>query len=218
MRIGFVGAGHIGEGLARLSTTAGFQVTISNSRGPDSLAGLATRLGARAATVEETVHESDLTVVAVPFTRVFEIDPTPFKGRTILDSNNYYPSRDGRIEELDSHTATTSELVQRHFSGATVVKAFNAIMAADLEAPFGLPDRKRALPIAGDDDTAVAAASDYHGRLGFDVVTAGGLAESWRFERAKPCYCIPMDCLQLRTALDAAERHVELPHNSWKRS
>ena len=217
MRIGFVGAGAIGQGLARLATAAGYTVTMSNSRGPDSLRELTEELGVEAGTVEETLQDSDFTVFTVPFLRVFDIDPVPFKGNLILDTNNYYPTRDGNFAELDDNITTTSELVQRHLEGATVVKAFNAIMAPDLVAPFGMPGRRRALPVAGDDTGALDTVGELHERIGFDMVRTGGLADSWRFERAKPAYCIPMDRDQLIAALDAAERDVELPHNSWKR-
>jgi hypothetical protein len=217
MRIGFVGAGNIGQGLARLATAAGHDVTLSNSRGPESLAELAEQLRATAATVEETATQSDFTVVTVPFTSVFKIDPTPFEGRLILDTNNYYPSRDGQFAELDQHNTTTSEMVQQHFAGATVIKAFNAIMAGDLVDPFGLPGQRRALPIAGDDSDGLTTVSAFHEQIGFDVVVTGALAGSWRFERAKPAYCIPLSSEALRTALAAAERAVDLPHNSWKR-
>jgi predicted dinucleotide-binding enzyme len=217
MRIGLVGAGAIGQGLARLAAAAGYGVSLSNSRGPDSLRDLAERLGVQAATVDDVVQESDFSVLTIPFNRLADIDPAPFKGRVVLDTNNYYPTRDGRYPELDENRTTTSELVQQHLEGATVVKAFNAIMAGDLVAPFGLPGRRRALPIAGDDAAALASAGDFHERIGFDVVSTGSLADSWRFERAKPAYCIPLDRDELVAALAAAERDVELPHNSWKR-
>jgi len=218
MRIGFVGAGNIGQGLARLATAAGYSVSMSNSRGPDSLRDLAETLGVQAATVEEALQESDFTVLSVPFIRVFDIDPVAFKGHLVLDTNNYYPTRDGQFVEVDERTTTTSELVQRHLDGATVVKAFNAIMAPDLVAPFGLPGRRRALPVAANDSAALTTVGDFHDRIGFDMVSTGSLADSWRFERAKPAYCIPLDRDELLAALAAAEREVELPHNSWKRN
>jgi predicted dinucleotide-binding enzyme len=217
MRIGFVGAGNIGQGLARLATAAGYGVTMSNSRGPDSLRDLAENLGAEVATVDEAVQKSDFTVLTIPFHRLSDIDPAPFTGRLVLDTNNYYPTRDGRHPELDEHLATTSELVQWHLDGATVVKAFNAIMAPDLVAPFGLAGRRRALPVAADDSESLTTVGELHDRIGFDMVSTGNLADSWRFERAKPAYCIPMDRDELLAALAAAERDVELPHNSWKR-
>ncbi|MCU1566774.1 MAG: coenzyme F420-dependent oxidoreductase [Pseudarthrobacter sp.] len=218
MRIGIVGAGNIGQGLARLATAAGHDVSISNSRGPESLSGLALELGATARTVVETVTESDLSIVSVPFTRVFTIDPTPFRGRVVVDTNNYYPRRDGRIEDLDGFRTTTSEMVQNHFVGASVVKAFNAILASDLTAPHGLPGQLRALPIAGDDAAALKRVAAFHRDIGFDVHAAGPLADSWRLERAKPAYCTPLNRAELQRALASAEREVELPHNSWKRN
>jgi predicted dinucleotide-binding enzyme len=191
---------------------------MSNSRGPDSLRDLAEDLGVEAATVDETVQKSDFAVLTIPFYRLSEIDPAPFAGRLVLDTNNYYPTRDGRYEELDEHRTTTSELVQRHLDGATVVKAFNAIVAPDLVAPFALPGRRRALPVAADNSEALTTVGEFHDRIGFDMVAAGSLADSWRFERAKPAYCIPMDRDELLAALAAAERDAELPHNSWKRT
>ncbi|TAM66220.1 MAG: NADP oxidoreductase [Microbacteriaceae bacterium] len=217
MKIGFVGAGNIGQRLAHLGNTAGYNVCISNSRGPDSLREVANQLGVQAVSVEEAVVSSDLVVLTVPFSRLFDIDPEPFPGRLVLDTNNYYPTRDGRFPELDEHVTTTSELVQAHLRGAIVVKAFNAILAADLVPPFGLPGGRRALPVAADDREVLAPVTELHARVGFDMVWAGDLAESWRFERAKPAYCIPLDHDGLLVALGAAERDVELPHNSWKR-
>jgi hypothetical protein len=218
MRLGFVGAGAIGQGLARLATAAGYTVTMSNSRGPDSLHELAETLGVEAATVQEVLEGSDFIVFTVPFYRVFEIDPGPFKGKVVLDTNNYYPTRDGHFAQLDERTTTTSELVQQHLEGATVVKAFNAIMAPDLVAPFGLPGRRRALPVASDDGGVLTTVADFHERIGLDMIATGSLANSWRFERAKPAYCIPLDRNELIAAIDAAERDFELPHNSWKRT
>lgn len=218
MKIAITGAGHIGQALARLGVGAGHEVRISNSRGPETLVALAEELGAEPRTVQQAVTDADLCIVTVPFTRVTDIDPAPFAGRALVDTNNYYPTRDGRIVELDEHRTTTSEMVQRHFDGAHVVKAFNAILATDLVPPFGLPDARRALPVAGDDPDAVATVIRLHEDFGLDAVAAGSLADSWRFERAKPCYCVPLDATGLRDALDAAERDVELPHNSWHRA
>jgi predicted dinucleotide-binding enzyme len=218
LRIGIVGAGNIGQGLTRLATTAGYQVSISNSRGPGSLTQLARDLGADARSVAEAVAESDLIVVSVPFTRVFTLDPTPFEGRIVIDTNNYYPLRDGQIRELDERRATTSGLVQEHFAGASVVKAFNAILASDLAAPHGLPGQLRALPIAGDDEAALERVAEFHRHIGFDVHIAGPFADSWRFERAKPAYCVPLNLISLHSALALAKREAEVPHNSWKRN
>lgn len=217
LTIGCVGAGNIGQGLARLARAAGHPFVLSNSRGPDTLLDLASDLGARSASVEDAVRAADVVVLSVPFLAVFELDPAWFAGKVVLDTTNYYPTRDGQIDALYAHRTTTSEMVADHLTGAHVVKAFNAIMAGDLVPPFGLPDAHRALPVAGDDPEAVALAVRVIGDLGLDAVDAGRLDESWRFERAKPAYCIPFDRDGLVAALAAAERDVELPHNSWHR-
>lgn len=218
MRIGFIGAGNIGQGLARLALSAGYDVSMSNSRGPATLQHLVDELGVQASTVDETLQASDHIVLAVPFARIFDMDPAPFVDHIVWDTNNYYPMRDGGIQELDAHLHSTSELVQRHLAGAMVVKAFNAILAADLVSPFGLPGGLRALPIATDYPNALASVNEFHERAGLEMVPAGSLADSWRFERAKPAYCIPFGREDLLEALKAADRVAELPHNSWHRS
>lgn len=137
----------------------------------------------------------------------------------MLDANNYYPDRDGHIAVLDTFQTTTSRLLAEHLQGATVVKVFNAILAADLltdARPHGSSER-RALPVAADDADAKALVVGLLDELGFDAVDAGGLDESWRFERAKPAYCAPLDKSGLEIALAAAEREVELPLGSWRR-
>ena len=215
MRIGLVGAGRVGRGLAKLAVDAGCDVTISNSRGPASLVGLAAQVGARAGKVQSAVEQSDVCVVAVPFTRVFGIDPYLFEGRTLIDVNNYHPERDGDIAALDLRQTTTSEMVQQHFRSAGVVKAFNVIPATDLSPPFGVAGRKRALPMAGDDAESLQLVACLHELLGLDVVNAGRLAESWRFERGEPAYCTPLDEAGLRVALAQAQRAVAFCDDYW---
>ena len=100
------------------------------------------------------------------------------------------------------------------------MKAFNAILARDLPLDARPPiasGHRRALPLAGADPRDKALAAQLHEQFGFDVVDAGPLADSWRFERAKPAYCLPLDDPALRAALAAAERNVELTEGSWRR-
>jgi hypothetical protein len=101
---------------------------------------------------------------------------------------------------------------------AHAVKVFNAILAQDLlknARPAAAPDR-RALPVAADDPAAKAVVIRWLDEMGFDAVDAGSLDESWRFERAKPAYCIALDKAGLMAALAEAERQVELPEGSWR--
>ena len=133
-----------------------------------------------------------------------------------MDACNYYPQRDGAVPELDTHATTTSQIVAEHFAGAKIVKAFNAILEKDIEkdaAPAASPAR-RALPIAGDDPEASQVVRGILETLGFDVVDAGQLAEGWRFERARPAYCVPLQTGELKKALEKAGTCVE--EGSWR--
>ena len=185
-RIGIVGAGFIGRAVARLAVQHGFEVMISNSRSPKTLGSAMVSIRCFVGTTQNAVEFGDVVVLAVPFHATTDIDPAPFAGKILLDADNYYPLRDGTVDALEAGSTTTSEITQRHFAGARVVKAFNAILERDIEttgAPSGTPDR-RALPIAGDDPEAKVVVSRLLDQLGFDVVDAGVLKEGWRFERA----------------------------------
>jgi predicted dinucleotide-binding enzyme len=183
--IGIIGSGNIGSAVARLAATAGYTTVIANSRGPASLTDFVASLAptARAGTVEQAAA-ADIVVVAVPLTVTLSLPPELLAGKTVLDSSNYYPSRDGRIAELDDNGTTTSELVQAHLTDSGLVKAFNNILAHHIPAlarPAGADDRS-ALPLAGDHPDAVAAAATVIDALGFDTVDTGPLSDSWRFE------------------------------------
>lgn len=219
MRVGIIGAGLIGQAVARLAIAAGHAAMLSNSRGAESLAALARAIGCAAGSVEQAAAFAELAVIAIPLKHYRTIPAAPLAGKIVLDANNYFPERDGRIAVLDQRQATTSGMLQEHLSGSKVVKAFNAILEKHLEAdgrPPGTPGR-RALPIAGDDAAAKQGAARLIDEFGFDVVDAGGLAESWRFERAKPAFCFPFDSTGLRRALAAAERAVDIEEGSWRR-
>lgn len=218
MRIGIIGAGFIGCAVARLAVPHGHEVMISNSRGPESLAGLAADIGCQAGRPEDAAAFGEVVLVAIPFRNYQAIPAAPLRGKVVIDANNYYPDRDGRVAELDARTTTTSQMLAQHLPGSSVVKTFNAILAKDLETdgrPAGSADR-RALPIAGDDRGAKALVAGLLDQFGFDPLDAGPLCESWRFERAKPAYCIPLDLEGLTRALAAARRNEDLPHGSWR--
>lgn len=193
--LGFIGSGNIGTQIARLAVAAGIDVVLSNSRGPETLADTVAQLGerARAATPEEAAEAGDWVVVSIPLAAYQDLPAAALTGKVVLDTINYYPSRDGRIEVLDSGRATAGELVQEHLAGAKLVKAFNNISDVHIPAlarPADASDRT-ALPIAGDDPQAKASATDLISRLGFDTVDAGTLADSWRFEPETAAYALP---------------------------
>jgi len=212
--IGLIGSGNIGGTLARLAVAHGYEVVVSNSRGPQTLVDLVAELGdhARAGTPQEAAEAGDIVVVTIPLKSYREVPVEPLAGKVVIDTNNYYPQRDGNIAELDSEQTTTAELLQGHLPTSKVVKAFNHITAADLATsgtPAGTPGR-RALAIAGDDAPAKDAVTALIDELGYDVVDAGPLAEGWRIQRDTPGYIVALDADQLRGALAAAKRYAEL--------
>jgi predicted dinucleotide-binding enzyme len=212
--IGLIGAGHIGSQLARLAVAHGFDVVISNSREAETLAPLIAELGprARAASPAEAAAAGDIVVVTIPLKAIGSVPVKPLEGKVVIDTNNYYPSRDGHIPELDNESTTTSELLQRHLPRSKVVKAFNHIYAAELTKhgqPAGTPNR-RALVVAGDDAAAKRAVADVIDRFGFDVVDAGPLKEGWRIQRDTPGYGPRRTAEELTRDLALAKRYRDM--------
>lgn len=211
--IGLIGAGHIGGQVARLAVANGYAVVISNSRGPETLAPLVAELGpnARAATAADAAAAGDIVVVTVPLKNYREVPVAPLAGKVVIDTNNYYPQRDGNIPELDDESTTTAELLQAHLPESKVVKAFNHIYAAQLTTdgrPAGTPGR-RALVIAGDDAAAKATVTQLLDQFGFDTVDAGPLKEGWRIQRDTPGYGPRRTAEELRQDLAAAKRYAD---------
>jgi hypothetical protein len=214
--VGIVGSGMIGGTVARLSVAAGHQVVVSNSRGPETLQELVAELGplATAGTAEQAAEAGDLVVVSVPVKAFAEIAAKPLDGKPVLDTSNYYPQRDGQIEELDTGTLTSSGLLQRDLPEAHVVKIFNNIYFKHLQSlarPSGAGDRT-ALPIAGDNADAKAAVTAYLDSIGYDTVDVGPVAESWRQEPGSPAYGTPYGPFsdEVGTPASAAKIHTAL--------
>ncbi len=190
--LGLIGSGHIGSTLARLAVDAGYDVVLSNSRGPETLTDLVADLGprARAATAEKAAAAGDLVVVTIPLANVDQVPVEPLRGKVVIDTCNYYPQRDGQIAALDDETATTSEIVQAHLPESRVVKAFNNISYVhllNLARPHGSPERS-VIAIAGDDEIAKAEVTQFLDAIGYDAYDAGPLAEGWRYQRDTAAY------------------------------
>ncbi|MCW2711784.1 MAG: oxidoreductase coenzyme F420-dependent [Marmoricola sp.] len=190
--IGLIGSGHIGSTVARLAVAAGHDVVLSNSRGPETLTDLVDELGpqARAATPAEAAAAGDVVVVTIPLKAYREVPVEPLRGKVVIDTNNYYPQRDGQLAELDDESTTVSELLQAHLPESRVVKALNNIYfghLGTLQRPHGDPERS-VLAIAGDDAEAKQAVTDLLDDLGYDAYDVGPLSEGWRYQRDTPAY------------------------------
>ena len=193
--VGLIGSGNIGITVAQLAIEAGHQVVLSNSRGPETLTDTVAQLGPRAAaaTSEQAAAAGDIIVVTVPVKAFPNLPAAPLAGKTIIDTCNYGPERDGRIPELDSNALTSSELLLRYIPDAMLVKAFNNIYykhLLSLARPAGAADRSY-LPIAGNSERAKAAVSGFIDSIGYNVVDAGPLADSWRQATGTPVWGTP---------------------------
>ncbi|MHB8242463.1 MAG: NADPH-dependent F420 reductase [Solirubrobacteraceae bacterium] len=211
MRIGIIGAGNIGGTLTRRLNKLGHEVSVANSRGPQTLADLAGESGAQAVTVEQAVRDADVIVVTIPMKNVPELPAGLFEGIpdgvVVIDTGNYYPrQRDGAIDAIEDGMVE-SRWVQEQL-GRPVIKAFNNIYAQHLlerGKPRGAEGRI-ALPVAGDDPQAKKVVMGLVDELGFDPVDAGALDDSWRQQPDTPVYAADYDAEGVRRALESAPR------------
>lgn len=209
MKIGIIGTGNIGGTLTRRLTELGHEVSIANSRGPETLKDLAAETGAKPGTVHEVTRGAEIIVVTIPEKNIPNLPSDLFadvpEETVVIDTGNYYPKqRDGKIEEIESGLPE-SRWVEKQL-GRPVVKVFNNIYFKHLlerGVPKGSPNRI-ALPVSGDDASAKRKVMQLVEELGFDAVDAGGLDESWRQQPGTPCYVADLDAKGLREALQAA--------------
>src|SRR3954466_2644093 len=193
MNFGVIGPGNIGEVIIRKLRDVGYSVKMANSRGPASLKDLAAKTGALPVSVEQVVQDVDLLFIVVPQKSIPELPERLLnkenKQIIVIDVGNYYPFRDGRIDEIENGL-TESVWVERQI-GRPVVKVLNTIIAkalAEAGRPAGSSDRV-ALPISGDNPKAKEIVARFIDLIGFDSVDAGTIAESWRQQPGSPVYC-----------------------------
>jgi predicted dinucleotide-binding enzyme len=205
MRIGIIGAGKIGSTLAHLFVDVGHDVAIANSRGPDTLADLVEELGDRgqAVTTDEAARFGDVVVVTVPLKAYRELPADGLAGKTVIDTCNYSPERDGHIAALDDGSTTSSELIQQHLHGAHVIKAFNAMRFDHLReyGHEGGANRRYGIPIAGDDQGAKKQVFDLVEQIGFEPVDAGHLADGRKFQPRTAVYTADLWAEDLRARI-----------------
>lgn len=213
--LGILGSGPLGQAVGKAAVDAGYEVVISNSRGPQTLGDVVAALGAgtRAAPAEEAARAGDLVLVAVRPAHISTLPAEALAGKVVLDAGNYYPSvRDQSIPALDDETTTVSEMLQAHVPEAKVVKAFNHIEVEHIArhaSPPGTPGR-RALAIAGNDSDAKKAAAEFIDAVGFDVVDLGPLSEGWRVQRDTPAFLYRFDAEELAARASEARRYRDL--------
>jgi len=208
--IGIVGAGHVGQNIAKAAIVNGYDVILSNNQGPDSLVHLVKGLGphASAATPKQAAASCDFAVVAIPITTIDQVPVEPLAGKVVIATINYFPDRMGHIAEIDNHTTTAPGLLQKHLPTSKVVRAFSMIDAADMSGdghPKGDPKR-RALALAGDDPDAKALVANLYNQFGFDALDIGSLDESWRVDPGQKAFVTHQNLAQLKENIANAIR------------
>jgi predicted dinucleotide-binding enzyme len=209
MKIGVIGAGNIGSNAARLFVKAGHQVVISNSRGPQTLQDLVEKLGdnATAGTVEQARDFGDIVFISIPLGKYTDLPVNGWEGKVVIDSNNYYPERDGQILAIDSGETTSSELLLRHLPDARIVKGFNTIWFEHLKSQGNtdLPlEERRAIFIAGDDSDAKAIVAKLIEEIGFAAVDTGFLTDGGRSQQpGTPIYNKELTAAEAAKAVSA---------------
>ncbi|KAL7904233.1 hypothetical protein GGI35DRAFT_463700 [Trichoderma velutinum] len=213
-----IGAGVVGTTIATQLIHLGKSVSISNSRGPDTLRDVEKTTGAKAMDVKQAVAEADVVILAVPLAGILPLQPllqTSLRpGTFLIDTCNYYPTRDGNIQEIDEGMPE-SVWVSKAFT-APVVKVFNNIIALNIALsakPKG-SSKRVALPVSGDDDKSVAVVMELIEAMGFDAFNAGQLADSWRQQPAQPAYCTEPNLKELVVLLSSANaNHRDISAN-----
>ena len=208
--IGIIGSGHVGSNIAKAAIASGYDVVLSNSQGPETLAGLVQELGphATAAAPAEAAAQGDFAVVAIPLPAVDQVPVGPLAGKVVIATINYFPGRAGHIAEIDNGTTTAPGLLQAHLPKSHVVRAFSMIDAADMSDdghPEGDPKR-RALALSGDDADAKKLVADLYNEFGFDALDIGGTDESWRVDAGQKAFVTHQNLAELKENVANAKR------------
>jgi 8-hydroxy-5-deazaflavin:NADPH oxidoreductase len=209
MKIGILGTGHIGKTLVQKLSAAGHEAKVANSRGPHTIDADVLSLGGRAVSATEAVADVDAVILSIPLNRLPEVAPliASLPAETVvIDTSNYYPQRDGRIDAIEAGQVESEWVAEQ--LGRSIVKAWNAIGSdsfAKKGKPAGSPDRI-AIPVAADRERDRKVGMTLVEDTGLDAFDAGTLADSWRQQPGAPCYCTDLTREELPAAHAAAER------------
>lgn len=209
MKIGIVGTGAIGSILAEKFSQAGHHVKVTNTRAMPELEKIAAGLGATAATIQDVVKDVDAIIFSMPFNAYKDLPKDLLKevpgDVVVMDTSNYYPFRDGEINELEqmSESEYISGILNR-----PLVKVFNNILEGTLKhkGKTAGAEARVAISIAGDNPEHKKITTQLVDITGFDTVDGGSLAESWRQQPGTPAYCTELSEADLIKALADAEK------------
>jgi predicted dinucleotide-binding enzyme len=210
--IGILGAGRVGSAIGRTALAAGYDVNIAASGPAEDIQLLVDIVvpGAHAMTAADAVKTADIVVVAVPLHKFRTVSPELLAGKTVVDTMNYWAPIDGTLNELETDSRTSSEVIADHFADSRVVKTLNHIGYHELESdllPAGTPNR-RALVVASDDADAAAAVMSMIDRFGFDPVYSGPLITGVAFEPGTAIFGGPHTVEEIHRELERASSGI----------
>ena len=209
MKIGILGTGHIGATLVKTLSAEGHQVKVANSRGPETIDRELLASGAQAVTTQEALSDVDAVIISIPLNRITDVAPLIAalpEETVVIDTSNYYPFRDDRIEAIEAGQVESLWVAEQ--LGRPIAKAWNAIGSASLATKgqrAGAPNRM-AIPVAADRERDREVAMALVEASGFDAFHSGSLADSWRQQPGAPAYCTDLTREEMGPALAAAER------------
>ena len=204
MRIGLIGAGAMGGPIGLLWAEAGHQILFS-SRNPDQLMDLVRSAAPRASAgyPDAAAFFGEVVLLAVPPVAIPQIGEDfghLMQGKVVIDISNPRLDREGPITEEWLAMGTGLAMAQ-YLPGVRLVKAFNTLGARMFQNPMRDGERI-GVPIAGDDEEAVAIVADLVRDAGLDPVIIGPLARASQFDRGSPVWVTGMSAREIRGALN----------------
>jgi predicted dinucleotide-binding enzyme len=209
LKIGILGAGTIGGTLTKKLAAAGHDVKVANSRGPETIDADLLSTGARAVSSNDAVRDVHVLILSVAppaVARIHSLVATLPDETVVMDTSNYHPFRDGKIEAVEDGQVESLWVAEQ--LDRPIVKAWNSLVTDSLVNKGRLAGSagRVALPVSADREGDRRVGMRLVEDTGFDAVDAGSLAQSWRQQPGAPAYCTDLSREYLPAALAAAER------------
>jgi 8-hydroxy-5-deazaflavin:NADPH oxidoreductase len=207
MRFGIIGAGPIGSIISKKFVKIGYDVKIADARGIERLEGK--EFAGTPVRVEDVIKNIEVLIISLPIKampNIRDIINQVGEEVIIVDTSNYYPFRDGKIEEIENGMVESVWVSNQ--LGRPIIKAFNNLLAYTLENEGTSEDSngRIAMAVAGNGQSQKQVVMDVVNELGFDAVDSGSLSDSWRQQPGTPAYCTELTKDELMIALKKANK------------